>query len=210
MRQVRPPLAAVITGMVIRALLIKDSKGVTVIMESITSWTEISKAKAIRSRTRHREAAALKIAAEVPDGINAVEAADSRMGNIMKKLFILFLTFIFAMPAYADHGHGHGGYGGYWIGPAIVGGIITYDLTYPYRYPYYPYPYPVYAQPAPIYPQPAPAYAEPATPVQPPAQVWYYCDSAKGYYPYVANCPVAWRPVPAQLPPPSAPQAPPQ
>ena len=44
----------------------------------------------------------------------------------------------------------------------------------------------------------------PAQP-QPAAQLWYYCDSAKGYYPYVANCQSGWRTVPAQPP-----QAPPR
>jgi Family of unknown function (DUF6515) len=29
---------------------------------------------------------------------------------------------------------------------------------------------------------------------------WYYCDSAKGYYPYVPDCKEAWRPVPANPP----------
>jgi len=30
--------------------------------------------------------------------------------------------------------------------------------------------------------------------------MWYYCDSAKGYYPYVPECKEAWRPVPASPP----------
>jgi hypothetical protein len=30
---------------------------------------------------------------------------------------------------------------------------------------------------------------------------WYYCDSAKGYYPYVPECPAGWRAVPASPPP---------
>jgi hypothetical protein len=29
------------------------------------------------------------------------------------------------------------------------------------------------------------------------AQYWYFCDPAGVYYPYVQNCPTAWRPVPA-------------
>jgi len=29
---------------------------------------------------------------------------------------------------------------------------------------------------------------------------WYYCDSAKGYYPYVSECREGWRPVPAVPP----------
>ncbi|HYR35494.1 MAG TPA: DUF6515 family protein [Burkholderiales bacterium] len=49
------------------------------------------------------------------------------------------------------------------------------------------------AAPPPVAQAPAPA---PGT--------WYYCDSARGYYPYVSQCPEGWRSVPAS-PPPAAP-----
>lgn len=29
---------------------------------------------------------------------------------------------------------------------------------------------------------------------------WYYCDSARAYYPYAPSCPEGWRQVPAQPP----------
>lgn len=32
---------------------------------------------------------------------------------------------------------------------------------------------------------------------QPTAQNWYYCDSARAYYPYVQSCAEGWRAVPA-------------
>lgn len=122
----------------------------------------------------------------------------------MKKiLFIIvaFLAILSTTPAYAaGHGWGRGGgrgWGGGWIAPALIGGVIAYDLTYPY--PVYAQPYPVYAQPYPVYTEPYPVYAQPV-PVQPPAQLWYYCASAKGYYPYVPGCPEGWMSVPAQLP----------
>lgn len=124
----------------------------------------------------------------------------------MKKLLIALLATLIVSPAYADHGWGgrgewRGGWGGDWIAPALIGGMIGYDLAYPYRYGY---PYPVYAQPVPVYVQPAPVYVQPApayvAPVQPPMQFWYYCASAKGYYPYVTSCPESWQPVPAQPP----------
>lgn len=38
----------------------------------------------------------------------------------------------------------------------------------------------------------------------PPSQMpgtWYYCESAKGYYPYVSQCPEGWKSVPAAPPP---------
>lgn len=40
----------------------------------------------------------------------------------------------------------------------------------------------------------------PGAPAQPAAGTWYYCESAKGYYPYVATCNEGWRSVPATLP----------
>jgi hypothetical protein len=37
-------------------------------------------------------------------------------------------------------------------------------------------------------------------PGPPPAQYWYYCDSAEAYYPYVNSCAEGWREVPATPP----------
>jgi hypothetical protein len=61
------------------------------------------------------------------------------------------------------------------------------------------------APPAPPAPQAPPAPVAPsAAPAGPPAQsagaTWYYCDSAKAYYPYVPECKEGWRPVPASPP----------
>ena len=50
-------------------------------------------------------------------------------------------------------------------------------------------------------PPEAPALAQaPATAPTPGPANWYYCDSAKGYYPYVQQCPEGWRSVPATPP----------
>jgi len=69
----------------------------------------------------------------------------------------------------------HGGRLGWWW---VVGGA-----WYFYPAPIYPYPNPyvpsVVVTPAPPPPQAAPQY-------------WYYCNSAKGYYPYVMSCPEGW------------------
>ena len=96
-----------------------------------------------------------------------------------------------AAPAYAWHHHhsrvvvGVGfGFGPYWGWPG------------PYYYPpaYYP-PAVVYAQP------PAPThYVERADPPQ--AGYWYYCETSRGYYPYVKDCPSGWKAVPPAPPPP--------
>ena len=57
-------------------------------------------------------------------------------------------------------------------------------------YPYYPVPY---------YP-PVPAYVAPEPPAvyieqgqEPDSQVWYYCESARAYYPYAGECPEGWQ-----------------
>lgn len=55
--------------------------------------------------------------------------------------------------------------------------------------------------------EPAPPSANSPQPAQAPGSApsssagsWYYCASAKGYYPYVADCKEGWRPVPAVPP----------
>ncbi len=66
---------------------------------------------------------------------------------------------------------------------------------------------PAPAAPSPFSPGPPPASAPyppvasaPSAPVS--SGVWYYCESARAYYPYVAQCSEGWRQVPAA--PPSA------
>jgi hypothetical protein len=49
-------------------------------------------------------------------------------------------------------------------------------------------------------PQAAAAPTQPQNPTTP-AGGWYYCDSAKSYYPNVSQCPEGWRIVPATPPP---------
>ncbi|MBF0427134.1 MAG: hypothetical protein HQL66_15080 [Magnetococcales bacterium] len=71
---------------------------------------------------------------------------------------------------------------------------------YPYSYYYYPPPViverpPVYIQQQPVVitaPPPAPVASAPAASE---GQFWYYCTAAKGYYPYVKECPGGWRKV---------------
>jgi hypothetical protein len=88
----------------------------------------------------------------------------------------------------------HGGRFGWWW---VAGG-----LWYFYPAPVYPYPNPYEPPVAVVVPQ-APAAAPP--PPQP--QNWYYCESSRGYYPYVPSCAEGWRAVPAT--PGSPPAAPP-
>jgi hypothetical protein len=82
-----------------------------------------------------------------------------------------------------EHGRHDGRYGWWWLAAG---------LWYFYPVPVYPYPDP-YSPPV-VMVQPTPA---PSPAVPPPTQYWYYCDSARGYYPYVPACPGGWRAVPA-------------
>jgi hypothetical protein len=87
---------------------------------------------------------------------------------------------------YWQHGS-HAGRQGWWW---VIGGIRYY-----YPQPVYPYPEP-YRPPVVVLEQvPAPA-PEPAPQTIAP-QVWYYCEAAAAYYPYVATCPSGWKTVPA-------------
>ena len=88
------------------------------------------------------------------------------------------------------------------------GGRVHFGVGFnfgPYWGPYWGpawYPAPVYYPPAVIVaPPPAPAtYVERYDqPLQP--GYWYYCESARGYYPYVKECPGGWKAVPPAPPP---------
>lgn len=56
-----------------------------------------------------------------------------------------------------------------------------------------------------VYGYPTPVYVPYQVDSQLQPQYWAYCRSAQGYYPYVAECPGGWMPVPATSTPPPAP-----
>ena len=114
-------------------------------------------------------------------------------------LIVVFASLVAAPPsdAHPRGSHHRGVHGRVFIG---VGPAVWWG---PYPYWYYP-PYAVYPPPVVYAPPPAPVVVREAPPVYiqqqaPPAapapsveQFWYYCQSARGYYPSVANCPEAW------------------
>lgn len=134
------------------------------------------------------------------------------------------LTLLGAVPSRADHWHrgrpGHHGhmhygvhYGAHYAvrgGPRVVIGVgpaFGYAPGFwwgppgwygpvPYYYPvpsYYPTPPPVVIQAPPVYIE----RSEPA-PSEPAPSSWYYCPSAKAYYPTAPTCPEPWVEVPAR------------
>jgi hypothetical protein len=132
-------------------------------------------------------------------------------------LLALFAAAVTVLPASAqafDRG-GRGWHGGGWgwgwglgVGlgvDALLGwpGYYAPYAAYPYPYPY-AYPQPVYvpATPAVAVVQPAPAAPAPAPVAAAQAQSYYYCNSPKGYYPYVRSCQHAWQMVPMTPPAP--------
>jgi len=112
----------------------------------------------------------------------------------------LFAVALILAPAEPSYAGGHGGRGGRGFGHhhgfrghgvVVVGPSFWWDPSYPYWW-YYPLPYYAYA-PAPVIVQEPPVYVEPPAP---PQSYWYYCRSARAYYPTVPTCPEVWVKVP--------------
>jgi hypothetical protein len=66
----------------------------------------------------------------------------------------------------------------------------------PYWGPWY-YPPPYYYYPVPVAPAQPTTYIEQGSGPADAGGWWYYCDTARGYYPYVKECPSGWQRVPA-------------
>ena len=133
-------------------------------------------------------------------------------------LLFLGLLLAGAVPSEARGGRGGGGRGhsgGHWGGDGhhhhhrhfhhvprggvVVVGPWWWGPAYPY---WWDYPYYVYSPP-PVIVQQAPVYIEQSMP-----GYWYYCPSAKGYYPAVPACPEPWIRVVPRTPRPSFPGSP--
>ena len=90
------------------------------------------------------------------------------------------------------HGSNHGSHGHFHGHGVIVAGPFWWG---PWWDPWWGYP--PYYQPQVIV-QPAPIYTDSPAPPESywPESYWYYCPSAKAYYPTVPTCPEVWIKVP--------------
>lgn len=100
---------------------------------------------------------------------------------------------------FRDRGFRFGGPAWWGVGLGLGLGWEAATIGGPYYYPAYPvYEYPpIYYYPDSLPPAAVQASAPPSAQAAP---NWYYCNSAKGYYPYVPQCPEPWRIVPATPP----------
>jgi hypothetical protein len=99
--------------------------------------------------------------------------------------------------------------------PAQAHGRVSVGVGFGFGYPYWgPWgPWGPWYYPPAYYPVPVPVPAQPVTYIEQRAVEqrsspapergawWYYCDSSKGYYPHVKECPTGWQRVPPVLPP---------
>jgi hypothetical protein len=103
---------------------------------------------------------------------------------------VLLLAVLMLGMASSASAHGYRGHVGVYIGGPVWG-----PMWYPPPY-YYP-PQVIVVPPAQptVYIEQQQQEAEPAAPTAGAHQYWYFCKSAKGYYPYVKECPEAWQKV---------------
>jgi hypothetical protein len=109
----------------------------------------------------------------------------------MKKTLLVLLLVVGVLALTVTPGYTWG----HWRGGVFIG-VGPYWGPYPYYY--YPPP-PYYYSPPPVVIEQPPVYVERPAPPAPPAAAtafWYYCASAKGYYPTVPSCPEEWVKVP--------------
>lgn len=93
--------------------------------------------------------------------------------------------------SHSHHNHGHHSHSRVFVGVGVGAPLFWGPAYYG----------PAYYAPGYYYPPPAPVYIEqnPA-PIEQGSQYWYYCQSARAYYPYVNGCPEGWQRVLPQPP----------
>jgi hypothetical protein len=103
--------------------------------------------------------------------------------------------------AWSRGGGWHGGGGWHSGGPRV---FIGFSPAYYWGSPYWYYPPPAYGyappvvvqEQPPVYVQQPPAAPAPPAPSASAPSYWYYCASAREYYPRVETCPETWVKVP--------------
>lgn len=109
----------------------------------------------------------------------------------LSKLILGLLVAATAVAGQEAWAHGSRTRVGVYVG-VPVGVSVWGPGWYPPLYSPYYYPPQVVVMP----PSQPPVYVEQAPSAEVPAQhYWYYCGSAKGYYPYVRECPEGWQQV---------------
>jgi hypothetical protein len=112
----------------------------------------------------------------------------------MKRLALAALV-LGAVASSTAFAHGRGGvHLGFHFGAPLFWGSPYWYGPPPYYY-YYPPTVMVPASP-PVYVERSDAAPEPSA-----QEWWYYCDTSRGYYPYVKTCPSGWQRVPPAPPP---------
>ena len=127
---------------------------------------------------------------------------------------VLLLAAVFLLmpvPSQAGgHGwRGHGGHGHGWYGPGWHSTRIHIGLGFPLWWgprPGWWGPAPVHVRPAPVFVPPPrvvvmeqPVYVQREPVAALPPSYWYYCKSARGYYPDVPSCREPWVQVPPRI-----------
>ena len=107
------------------------------------------------------------------------------------KMAVVALLVVGGVALAAGSSQAHGYRGGHFYGSLVVGLGPWWS---PFWGPWYPRPY--YAAPRVVMEQP-PVYIQQEPPASPEAAPWFYCPSAKAYYPYVQSCSEPWVRVPA-------------
>lgn len=106
----------------------------------------------------------------------------------IKWIIALLLLGGFGMGnAWADRGH-------------VNFGVTIGPYWGPWYYPPAPYYYPPYYPPVVVEPPSRQVYIEQQPADAASTNYWYYCATAKGYYPYVKVCPSGWQKVLPQPP----------
>jgi hypothetical protein len=109
--------------------------------------------------------------------------------NVQKFLSVFLLLLLAGLGSAWAHGVRVGV--GVYVGPYWGPGPWYYPPPYYYR----PEVIVVPAPQPPAYIEQQPEAPAETAPPQPASQYWYYCAAAKGYYPYVKECPGGWQKV---------------